>query len=77
MWRWSIKRLEGEVLDMLHHTFQQTSRLEGEGLTVDPHQFWGWSLTRAPPPWPSWCCGLAICNGTGTYGHAQPPQPVL
>jgi hypothetical protein len=73
-----IKRLEGEVLDMLHHTFQQTSRLEGEGLTVDPHQFLGLELN----PRAAAMAELVLWIGYlqwhfRTHGHAQPPQPVL
>ena len=73
-----IKRLEGEVLDMLHHTFQQTSRLEGVGLTVDPHQFLGLELN----PRAAAMAELVLWIGYlqwhfRTHGHAQPPQPVL
>lgn len=36
-----MKRLEGEVLDLLEQMGDAQGRLETEGLSVDPHQFLG------------------------------------
>ena len=73
-----MKRLEGEVLNLLHDLGQSQGLLQLEGVTVDPHQFSASRSTPAPPASPKWCCGSATCNGTSAPTAASsPPQPVL
>lgn len=74
-----LKRLEDEVLDFLRNDLEQTQNtLEGEGLTVDPHQFLGIELN----PRAAAIAELVLWIGYlqwhfRTHGHTMPPQPVL
>jgi hypothetical protein len=75
-----LKRLEGEVLNQLRSFGTRTSRTS-----------WAWkakpsrcsscaasSSTNAPPPWPSWCCGLASCSGTSApAATSRVAEPVV
>lgn len=73
-----MKRLEGEVLNQLE-AFGDTQRLiEGEGLTVDPHQFLGIEIN----PRAAAIAELVLWIGYlqwhfRTHGQVLPPQPVL
>lgn len=73
-----MKRLEGEVLDLLASLGDSQQRLDAEGLTVDPHQFLGIELN----PRAAAIAELVLWIGYlqwhfRTRGNAQPPQPVL
>ena len=68
-----MKRLEGEVLETLSDMGETQKNLDLDRHTVDPHQFLGWKLTRARWRLPSWCYGLAICNGI--FAFAAKPCP--
>ena len=73
-----MKRLEGEVLDLLARLGDSQQRLDAEGLTVDPHQFLGIELN----PRAAAIAELVLWIGYlqwhfRTRGNAQPPQPVL
>jgi hypothetical protein len=73
-----MKRLEGEVLDLLAALGDSQQRLDADGLTVDPHQFLGIELN----PRAAAIAELVLWIGYlqwhfRTRGNAQPPQPVL
>ena len=73
-----LKRLEGEVLDLLDQFGAAQGRLETEGLTVDPHQFLGLELN----PRAAAIAELVLWIGYlqwhyRTRGNVRPPEPVL
>jgi hypothetical protein len=73
-----LKRLEGEVLDLLDQFGESQGRLETEGLTVDPHQFLGLELN----PRAAAIAELVLWIGYlqwhyRTRGNVRPPEPVL
>lgn len=73
-----MKRLEGEVLDLLATLGDSQQRFDAEGLTVDPHQFLGIEIN----PRAAAIAELVLWIGYlqwhfRTRGQAQPPQPVL
>ena len=73
-----LKRLEGEVLDLLDQLGDTQGRLETAGLTVDPHQFLGLELN----PRAAAIAELVLWIGYlqwhyRTRGNVQPPEPVL
>jgi len=77
-----MKRLEGEVLDLLDQIGESLGdtqgRLESEGLTVDPHQFLGLELN----PRAAAVAELVLWIGYlqwhfRTRGNAMPPSPIL
>jgi hypothetical protein len=73
-----MKRLEGEVLDLLDQLGDSQGRLEAEGLTVDPHQFLGLELN----PRAAAIAELVLWIGYlqwhfRTRGNALPPSPIL
>ncbi len=73
-----MKRLEGEVLNQLDAFGPSQGLLEGEGLTVDPHQFLGLELN----PRAAAIAELVLWIGYlqwhfRTKGSGLPPQPVL
>jgi hypothetical protein len=73
-----LKRLEGEVLDLLDQLGDTQGRLETEGLTVDPHQFLGLELN----PRAAAIAELVLWIGYlqwhyRTRGNVRPPEPVL
>jgi hypothetical protein len=73
-----LKRLEGEVLDLLDQFGDTQGRLETAGLTVDPHQFLGLELN----PRAAAIAELVLWIGYlqwhyRTRGNVQPPEPVL
>lgn len=73
-----MKRLEGEVLDLLATLGDTQQRLDVDGLTVDPHQFLGIEIN----PRAAAIAELVLWIGYlqwhfRTRGNARPPQPVL
>jgi hypothetical protein len=73
-----LKRLEGEVLDLLDQLGDTQGRLETAGLTVDPHQFLGLELN----PRAAAIAELVLWIGYlqwhyRTRGNVRPPEPVL
>ncbi len=73
-----MKRLEGEVLVQLEELGDTQRLIEGEGLTVDPHQFLGIELN----PRAAAIAELVLWIGYlqwhfRTHGEVLPPQPVL
>ena len=73
-----LKRLEGEVLDLLDQFGDTQGRLETAGLTVDPHQFLGLELN----PRAAAIAELVLWIGYlqwhyRTRGNVRPPEPVL
>ncbi|RDV36273.1 class I SAM-dependent DNA methyltransferase [Bradymonadaceae bacterium TMQ3] len=73
-----MKRLEGEVLQVLEDFGDRQSNLELAGLTVDPHQFLGIELN----PRAATIAEMVLWIGYlqwhfKTRGHVMPPEPVL
>jgi len=73
-----MKRLEGEVLDMLQTLGETQESLEHMGLTVDPHQLLGIEVN----PRAAVITDLVLWIGYlqwhfRTRGNAQPPEPVI
>jgi len=73
-----MKRLEGEVLNLLHDLGEQTSMLNMDGVTVDPHQFLGLEIN----PRASRIAEMVLWIGYlqwhyRTHGNISPPEPVL
>lgn len=73
-----MKRLEGEVLDVLTELGETQARLSLAGETVDPHQFLGIEIN----PWAAAVAELVLWIGYlqwhfKTFGEATPDQPVL
>ncbi|MEA3643819.1 MAG: type IIL restriction-modification enzyme MmeI, partial [Lamprobacter sp.] len=72
-----MKRLEGEVLEVLGR-LQKTASFELEGLTVSPNQFLGLEIN----PRAARVAEIVLWIGYlqwhfRTYGHVNPPEPVL
>lgn len=73
-----MKRLEGEVLNLLHDLGESQGLLELEGVTVDPHQFLGLEIN----PRASRIAEMVLWIGYlqwhfRTHGKVNPPEPVL
>ena len=73
-----MKRLEGEVTDLLKEMGEAQSALGLEGHTVDPHQFLGIELN----PWAAAVAELVLWIGYlqwhyRSHGRAAPSEPVL
>ena len=73
-----MKRLEGEVTDLLSEMGEEQIGLMLQGATVDPHQFLGIELN----PWAASVAELVLWIGYlqwhyRTYGRAAPSEPVL
>lgn len=73
-----MKRLEGEVTDLLSEMGEDQIGLMLQGATVDPHQFLGIELN----PWAASVAELVLWIGYlqwhyRTYGRAAPSEPVL
>jgi len=73
-----MKRLEGEVTDLLSEMGEKQIGLMLEDATVDPHQFLGIELN----PWAASVAELVLWIGYlqwhfRTYGRASPAEPVL
>ena len=73
-----MKRLEGEVLNLLHDLGESQGLLELQGVTVDPHQFLGLEIN----PRAARIAEIVLWIGYlqwhfRTHGHVNPPEPVL
>lgn len=73
-----MKRLEGEVLNLLHDLGESQGLLELQGVTVDPHQFLGLEIN----PRAARIAEMVLWIGYlqwhyRTHGHVNPPEPVL
>ncbi|WP_090275447.1 class I SAM-dependent DNA methyltransferase [Halopseudomonas litoralis] len=73
-----MKRLEGEVLNLLHDLGESQGLLELEGVTVDPHQFLGLEIN----PRAARIAEMVLWIGYlqwhyRTHGKVSPPEPVL
>jgi hypothetical protein len=73
-----MKRLEGEILNVLHDLGEQASMLEMDGVTVDPHQFLGLEIN----PRATRIAEMVLWIGYlqwhyRTHGNVNPPEPVL
>jgi len=73
-----IKRLEGEVLDVLEGLGESRVPLETMGLTVDPHQFYGLEVN----PRAVAIADLVLWIGylqwhVRTRGDVSPPEPII
>lgn len=73
-----MKRLEGEVLNLLHDLGESQGLLEMEGVTVDPHQFLGLEIN----PRAARIAEMVLWIGYlqwhyRTHGSINPPEPVL
>lgn len=73
-----MKRLEGEVTDLLAELGEDQGALALAGHTVDPHQFLGLELN----PWAAAVAELVLWIGYlqwhfRTHGRASPSEPVL
>ncbi len=73
-----MKRLEGEVLNLLHDLGESQGLLDMQGVTVDPHQFLGLEIN----PRAARIADAVLWIGYlqwhfRTHGRVQPPQPVL
>ena len=73
-----MKRLEGELLNLLHDLGESQGLLELEGVTVDPHQFLGLEIN----PRAARIAEIVLWIGYlqwhyRTHGSVSPPEPVL
>ncbi|HFH2560747.1 TPA: class I SAM-dependent DNA methyltransferase [Pseudomonas aeruginosa] len=73
-----MKRLEGEVLNLLHDLGESQGLLELQGVTVDPHQFLGLEIN----PRAARIAEMVLWIGYlqwhfRTHGKVTPPEPVL
>ncbi len=73
-----MKRLEGEVLNLLHDFGETQGLLELQGITVDPHQFLGLEIN----PRAARIAEMVLWIGYlqwhyRTHGKVNPPEPVL
>jgi hypothetical protein len=73
-----LKRIEGEVLDLLNALGERQAVLDMAGETVDPHQLLGLEIN----PRAAAIAELVLWIGTlqwhfRTRGHVQPPQPII
>lgn len=73
-----MKRLEGEVLDALAQFGDTQQRLEGEGLTVDPHQFLGLEINPRAAAIAEMVLWIGYLQWHfRTRGSGLPPSPIL
>ncbi|HNO87578.1 MAG TPA: class I SAM-dependent DNA methyltransferase, partial [Rhodocyclaceae bacterium] len=73
-----LKRLEGEVLDSLATFGDTQQRLEGEGLTVDPHQFLGLEINPRAAAIAEMVLWIGYLQWHfRTRGSGLPPSPIL
>ncbi|MBL8445680.1 MAG: class I SAM-dependent DNA methyltransferase, partial [Zoogloeaceae bacterium] len=73
-----MKRLEGEVLNLLHDLGESQGLLQLAGVTVDPHQFLGLEIN----PRAARIAEMVLWIGYlqwhyRTHGSVSPPEPVL
>jgi hypothetical protein len=73
-----MKRLEGEVLNLLHDLGESQGLLELEGVTVDPHQFLGLEINPRAAKIAEMVLWIGYLQWHfRTHGSVTPPQPVL
>ena len=73
-----MKRLEGEVLGTLADLSAGQDEFDTAGLTVDPHQFLGLEINPRAAAIAEMVLWIGYLQWHfRTYGHVNPPQPVL
>ncbi|MGB1090792.1 MAG: DNA methyltransferase, partial [Oceanobacter sp.] len=73
-----MKRLEGDVLNLLHELGESQGLLEMEGVTVDPHQFLGIEINPRAAKVAEMVLWIGYLQWHfRTHGNSQPPEPVL
>lgn len=73
-----MKRLEGEVLALLHQLNESQTFLEMQGLTVDPHQFLGMEINPRAAKIAEMVLWIGYLQWHfRTQGSVLPPEPVL
>ncbi|WP_026295990.1 DNA methyltransferase [Aromatoleum toluclasticum] len=73
-----MKRLEGEVLNLLHDLGESQGLLELEGVTVDPHQFLGLEINPRAAKIAEMVLWIGYLQWHfRTHGTVNPPEPVL
>ncbi|MBM96961.1 MAG: SAM-dependent methyltransferase [Oceanospirillaceae bacterium] len=73
-----MKRLEGDVLNLLHELGESQGLLEMEGVTVDPHQFLGIEINPRAAKVAEMVLWIGYLQWHfRTYGNSNPPEPVL
>lgn len=73
-----MKRLEGDVLNLLHELGESQGLLEMEGVTVDPHQFLGIEINPRAAKVAEMVLWIGYLQWHfRTYGNTNPPEPVL
>lgn len=73
-----MKRLEGDVLNLLHDLGESQGLLDMEGITVDPHQFLGIEINPRAAKVAEMVLWIGYLQWHfRTYGNSNPPEPVL
>ena len=73
-----MKRLEGEVLNLLQDLGESQGLLELQGVTVDPHQFLGLEINPRAARITEMVLWIGYLQWHfRTHGHVNPPEPVL
>lgn len=73
-----MKRLEGDVLNLLHELGESQGLLEMAGITVDPHQFLGIEINPRAAKVAEMVLWIGYLQWHfRTYGNTNPPEPVL
>lgn len=73
-----MKRLEGDVLNLLYELGESQGLLEMEGITVDPHQFLGIEINPRAAKVAEMVLWIGYLQWHfRTHGKSQPPEPVL
>jgi hypothetical protein len=73
-----MKRLEGEVLNLLHDLGESQGLLELEGVTVDPHQFLGLEINPRAAAIAEMVLWIGYLQWHfRTQGSGLPPSPIL
>ncbi|MDB6061775.1 MAG: hypothetical protein JWM78_1878 [Verrucomicrobiaceae bacterium] len=73
-----MKRLEGEVLNLLHDLGESQHLLELQGVTVDPHQFLGLEINPRAAKIAEMVLWIGYLQWHfRTHGKVNPPEPVL
>mgnify|MGYP003664450720 CR=1 FL=1 len=73
-----MKRLEGDVLNLLHELGESQGLLDMAGITVDPHQFLGIEINPRAAKVAEMVLWIGYLQWHfRTYGNSNPPEPVL
>lgn len=73
-----MKRLEGEVLNLLHDLGESQGLLDLHGVTVDPHQFLGIEINPRAAKIAEMVLWIGYLQWHfRTHGRVSPPEPVL